>query len=67
METHSRSLPAGALLIREFGSEDGALLVTFAAFARKHALTLGISANAATVAALSDTLRRVGDASVILR
>lgn len=58
-------LPARAVLLREFAASEAELLTALADFVRANNLTLAISAQPATVAALGERLRALGDANLI--
>jgi len=58
-------LPARAVLLREFAATEGELLTALVGFVRAHNLSLAISALPATVAALGERLRALGDANLL--
>ncbi|MBW7895392.1 MAG: (E)-4-hydroxy-3-methylbut-2-enyl-diphosphate synthase [Opitutaceae bacterium] len=58
-------LPARAVLLRAFDATEAATLTALVGFVREHRLTLAINALPATVAALGDQLRKLGDANLL--
>jgi (E)-4-hydroxy-3-methylbut-2-enyl-diphosphate synthase len=58
-------LPACAVLLREFTAHEAATLTALVDFVRARNLTLAINALPATVAALGDLLRTLGDANLL--
>jgi (E)-4-hydroxy-3-methylbut-2-enyl-diphosphate synthase len=61
LQSHAAHLPAGTILVREFGPADAKALTAFANFARAHALVLAAALSPDALAPLSPTLRQLGD------
>jgi (E)-4-hydroxy-3-methylbut-2-enyl-diphosphate synthase len=61
----AHSLPAGTVLVREFGPAEAESLTAFTNFARAHSLILAAALHPDALAPLSPTLRQLGDARLI--
>ncbi|MBK8858214.1 MAG: (E)-4-hydroxy-3-methylbut-2-enyl-diphosphate synthase [Opitutaceae bacterium] len=59
------TLPAGTILVRDFGPADAAHLSAFAAFVRARSLVLAAALTPEALAPLAPTLRQLGDARLL--
>lgn len=59
------TLPAGTILVRDFGPTDAAPLAAFAAFVRARSLVLAAALTPDALAPLAPTLRQLGDARLL--
>nr|MBP9912650.1 flavodoxin-dependent (E)-4-hydroxy-3-methylbut-2-enyl-diphosphate synthase [Opitutaceae bacterium] len=66
LKAQAACLPAGTVLLRKFSSADAVVLAGFAQFAREHQLVIAAEILPADFAALTDTLRPLSDAPLIL-